>query len=176
MLVCMLFVFTAIIELALVNFLDKRRKVQTAKNKARDEEHRKYIERLKTKFEQDLVGQEYANYMPRGVSLITDEEEPSRLRPFGKFKPDRVDKRLTSDSNVNSYPVHVINSNNNINNNSTHNLTGSTIEFASEDLIKPKELPDRALFVDHIMRIAYPILFFIFNVIYWPLLMSKRIL
>lgn len=173
-------------ELATVNYLDKKRRLQTAVRKAREEEHKKYIERLRTKFESDLTisGSDYVNFMPRGVSLILDEP-PCPQRPFGKYKPagrdHEIDNNEGSDSNNSTGPRHgqydsnrtVLGNNNILSNNSNSMAQRLRNEFDS-DLIKSVELKDYALLVDIGSRIAYPVAFCIFNIIYWPLLFSRR--
>lgn len=53
MIICMLFVFFAIMELALVNYLSNWRKRRLAKIKSQQEAHKKYIDSLKSKIEEE---------------------------------------------------------------------------------------------------------------------------
>lgn len=175
MVICMLFVFFAIMELALVYYLSKKRVVATAKRKARQDEHQKYIDRLRTKFEAEMTGTDYVNFMPRGVSLILDAE-PTPQRPFGKYQPTPVDQQSESNNSDTGPPTYELNRT--INNNLSSSQPPSRLrtEFETDLIIKSVELPDRALLVDTVCRVAYPIAFAIFNAVYWPLLFSRRIL
>lgn len=172
----MLFVFFAIIELAVVNFLNNWRKLRIATLKKKEEEHKKYIENLRSQFTEEK--NDFANYMHRGVSLIVDDE-PSILRPFGKYKPKPLDPPYENDSppSTNSYNVTNVNElNRERNHDQPPQPPPKPTNFANYDqqLIKAPEVSDYALLVDRAARVFYPIAFAVFNAVYWPILLSHQ--
>lgn len=157
---CMMFVFGAIIELAVVNFLDKRRKQQMAAEKAFKEASEKKeatkVKELREKFNKDLEsGYSSVRLTPSIIKALDadpSEQSPekgfncSRLRPFGKWTPGQI---LTFESD-----------------DKKSQLEQFGARSSSIDL---------ALRIDVVSRIVYPLLFAIFNIIYWPLLLTRSL-
>lgn len=83
----MLFIFSAIVELAVVNFLDKKRKNAIAADTKKDEDHKKYLKKIQEKFESDLESRSVVGITPNLISVLRTSPTPSRFRPFGKWKP-----------------------------------------------------------------------------------------
>ena len=148
---CMMFVFLAIIELAIVNYLDRRRKFMLARAKelreAEEAKHQSKIKQMRDKFNKDLeYGYSSVRLTPSLIKALDAEEDMeapksldcSRLRPFGKWTP------------------------------------GHMLTFADETSKGEVKVPDDlALKIDIGMRIAFPILFSIFNLLYWSLLLTR---
>ena len=156
---CMMFVFSAIIELAVVNFFDRRRKLLMSADKSTKEEiERKEttkIKEIRDKFNKDLEsGYSSVRLTPSIIkALDADPNETgqmkgfncSRLRPFGKWTPGQI---LTIESEEKKAQLE---------------------QFGARVSV------DIALKIDMMARIIYPVLFAIFNIIYWPLLLTRSL-
>lgn len=150
---CMMFVFVAIIELAIVNYLDRRRKsiISSIKQLKQTEEakHQTKIKQIRDKFNRDLqYGYSSVRLTPSLIKALDAEEDvespknldASRLRPFGRWTP------------------------------------GDMLTFADEATTISRKVPsDLAVRIDIVMRIAFPILFSLFNLLYWSLLLTRSV-
>lgn len=85
--ICMLFEFVAIIELAIVNYLDDQRKRAIAADAKKDEDHQNYLRTIQEKLESDLESRSVVGITPNMISVLRTSPTPSRFRPFGKWKP-----------------------------------------------------------------------------------------
>ena len=85
--ICMLFIFSAIIELAVVNYLDRSRKNAIALDAKKDEDHQKYLRKIREKFESDIESRSIVGITPNLITALRTSPTPSRFRPFGRWKP-----------------------------------------------------------------------------------------
>lgn len=157
-LVCMVFIFAAIMELAVVNYLDKRRKTQIA---ARAKSNGNAgspvtVSQIKSMKEKMNLG--------RVLNVFSSHKSGDMHAPhvtLGSWSPSSVvdqdlDRMRTASFELSPAPV--------------------TTRKQYEDMMKlpVPEPEDYATRIDVIMRIAYPLLFLLFNIIYWPFLYSLR--
>ena len=129
-LVCMVFIFVAIVELAVVNFLEKKRKILLAARQ-------KKVDSVKAK--------QCCN------SSHTKSEAGNGVVTVGSWR------------NAPDYELEFRNLRN-----------AARIQFETERQFLPPEPKDYAIQIDVFMRVAYPSLFLLFNIIYWPILYSLR--
>lgn len=208
----MLFIFAAIIELALVNYLDKSRKNAIAADTKKDEDHKKYLRMIQEKFESDLESRSVVGMTPNVISVLRHSPTPSRFRPFGKWRPalnpeeddfefsPRMDdsfNNIAATANKSTRNV-ILNTsvpsddNNNLSEDSLRMVNGPNqrnlrsklsegVRFASNEELRDwrkfpvHELhPDIAIKVDRGARILYPIIFIVFNTVYWSLMMTHN--
>lgn len=136
MITCMLFVFTAIIELATVNYLHRRRRMIMDKKRKIYEEQKIIMDSM-SQFERKIENGAY-------VSVL-----PSRIHPVHPSL--RTPQFLSSKGLYSTFNPNAMN------------------EFNDYSVI------DRSLQVDKVFRIVYPLIFLAFNLVFWPLLMTRKL-
>ncbi|RWS27444.1 glycine receptor subunit alpha-3-like protein [Leptotrombidium deliense] len=139
MLGCMFFVFSAIIELAVVNYLDKKRKLKIEKRKQESEDRRRLMKVMRHEESKNLTS--FPTLMCIDHALHTKIQHKEV-----KFSD-----------------------------NHTHNEIPSPFHLELNEIIRVTE-PDKGIKVDCLMRVLYPLLFIIFNIVYWPLLLTQNLL
>ena len=156
-LVCMVFIFVAIMELAVVNYLDKRRKIQIAARAKKSDLNSptpvtvSQIRSMKDKMTPSRILNAFSNSGNGNGPHVT----------LGSWSPSspvdqEFDRMRTSSVQLTPAPI--------------------TNRMPYEEIMRlPNTEPkDYAARIDVIMRIAYPLFFLLFNIIYWPFLYSLR--
>ncbi|CAG2111002.1 unnamed protein product, partial [Medioppia subpectinata] len=138
--ICMMFVFTAIGELTLVNYLHKKRSLIVAKRK-RDKE------------DQPIAVQHIPNGF--GHRIITTADMMAGLEGDQQRRRSSYAPKAFWNQFSNNFHINV----NNDNNNGIH-------------VMADNEPIDRALQVDRVFRVIYPICFAIFVIAFWVTYMS----
>jgi hypothetical protein len=159
--VCMLFIFSTIIELTLVAYIDKMR-VMKAAAKQHHEEAAKLKQSLK-KREKRSNSSTYA-----GLTCSFKEKQDVVLCLLNGENNNK-----TVDSNNSTLMMGSVTGSDE--SELTESTSGNSVK--GEDWSEVCKAPvDRGYQIDILFRILYPLAFAIFNCIYWPLLITRRML